>query len=93
MAELQGTEKGIPLSKSAQEVLEARDMLSDLQAVADKKMNENKNIKLMSPYLENEQLMKAFFSAGDDVLYNNADLNQMAAQILSTARNITEIPK
>lgn len=93
MAEKQGTEKGVPLSRSAQEVLEARDMLSDLQAVADKKMNEDKGIEIMCPYLENSELMKLFFSAGDDVVYNGADTAKKGREITEGVRKIKEIPE
>jgi oligogalacturonide transport system substrate-binding protein len=93
MAQLQGTEKGVPLSKSAQEVLESRDMLSDLQAVADKKMNADPNIKTMSSYLENDKLMKIFYTLGDDVTYNNADVGEKSREMYLQAREIPEIPR
>lgn len=93
MAALQGTEKGIPLSKSAQEVLESRDMLSDLQSVASKRMNEDASIGIMNPYLETEALRKAFFSAGDDVAFSNTGAYEKAAELFETVKAIDEIPK
>ena len=93
MAVLQGTEKGVPLSRSALEVLESRDMLSDVQAVANKKLNENRSIRLMSPYLENESLIKEFFSSGDDVTFNSADTSLKSVEVWQTARNIGKIEK
>ncbi len=91
MAVLQGTEKGIPLSRSAQEVLESRDMLSDLQAVADRKMNLNSHIGIMSPWLENEELRKAVISAGDEVIYNHAGAYEQGMKVYSAAKSIKSI--
>lgn len=88
MAVLQGTEKGIPLSRSALEVLESRDMLSDLQAVATKKMEENKSMGLMDPALENDMIRATFFSIGDEVVYNNANAYEKGRQMYEAAKNI-----
>ncbi len=92
-AALQGTEKGIPLSRSAQEVLAARDMMSELQAVANRKMNGDVYIDVMSPVLENEQLMKDFYAAGDDVTYNNADALKKGEEFSRAAAKVNENAK
>jgi oligogalacturonide transport system substrate-binding protein len=92
-AALQGTEKGIPLSRSAQEVLAARDMMSELQAVANRKMNGDVYIDIMSPVLENEQLMKNFYAAGDDVTYNNADALKKGEEFSRAAAKVNENAK
>lgn len=88
MAALQGTEKGVPLSRSALEVLESRDMLSDIQAVANKRMEEDKSIKLMDPALENDDIRATFFSIGDEVVYNHADTYEKGGQVCEAARKI-----
>ena len=88
MAKLQGTEKGIPLSKSAQEVLESRDMLSDLQAVADRKMNADTSIKAMSSHLENESFFKLFLSKCYDVTYNGTDPAEKSEEFVKEIRSI-----
>lgn len=88
MAKLQGTEKGIPLSKSALEVLESRDMLSDLQAVADRKMNSDTSIKVMSWHLENESFFKLFLSKCYDVTYNGSDPAEKSEEFVKEIRSI-----
>ena len=88
MAVLQGTEKGIPLSRSALEVLESRDMLSDLQAVATKHMEEDKSIGLMDPALENDEIRALFFAKADEVTYNNADAYQKGTEVCEAAKKI-----
>ncbi|MBP1536782.1 MAG: carbohydrate ABC transporter substrate-binding protein [Ruminococcus sp.] len=88
MAVLQGTEKGIPLSRSALEVLESRDMLSDLQAVATKRMEEDKSIGLMDPALENDEIRALFFAKADEVTYNNADAYQKGTEVCEAAKKI-----
>ena len=88
MAALQGTEKGVPLSRSALEVLESRDMLSDIQAVANKRMEEDKSITLMDPALENDDIRDTFFSIGDEVVYNHADTYEKGGQVCEAARKI-----
>ena len=93
MAILQGTEKGVPLSKSAQEVLASRDMLSDIQSVATKRMQEDKSIGIMDPFLENDDLRSAFFAAGDEVAYNNANAYDKGRELYEKIMQIKVIPK
>lgn len=93
MAALQGTEKGIPLSRSAREVLESRDMLSDLQAVASKNLENNSSIGIMNPYFENDTLRAEFFVAADEVAFRNTDAYEKGVQLYETVRNIKEIPQ
>ena len=93
MAIMQGTEKGVPLSKSAQEVLASRDMLSDLQSVATKRMEEDKAISIMNPFLENDDMRTAFFAAGDEVAYNNASAYEKGRALYETIMQIKVIPK
>ncbi len=88
MAALQGTEKGVPLSRSALEVLESKDMLSDLQSIANKRMEEDKSIGLMDPALENDDIRAKFFSIGDEVVYNNADAYEKGREVYEAAKNI-----
>ena len=88
MAALQGTEKGVPLSRSALEVLESKDMLSDLQSIANKRMEEDKSIGFMDPALENDDIRAKFFSIGDEVVYNNADAYEKGREVYEAAKNI-----
>ncbi|MBR1724834.1 MAG: carbohydrate ABC transporter substrate-binding protein [Ruminococcus sp.] len=62
MAKLQGTEKGIPLSSSALEVLEANNMLNGASYEAGKLINDNiSSYELMPAQLEETERYEAFF--------------------------------
>lgn len=71
MAELQGVEKGIPLSHSAKKTLEKNYQLYGIQYEASQKMDECQ-LDELSPVLENNNLIDDFFSACNDVIYEKA---------------------
>lgn len=74
MAELQGIEKGIPLSNSAQDFLDYNDMLDGMQYTAFLKMNEyNDVLSAISPYFENDELIDEFRDGCNAVYYGKAD--------------------
>jgi oligogalacturonide transport system substrate-binding protein len=80
MAEYQGIEKGIPLSKSAQNYLVSNDMLNGIQYDAFLKLDEYKDeVSVISPYFENEDMMNIFKEACNDVLYGKVSLSDKAA--------------
>lgn len=82
MAEEQGLEKGIPLSKSTLEVLESKDMLSGIQYEANQKMQDNNSkLECINSNLENSDLIDAFKSAFDEVYYNNADISEKSEEL------------
>lgn len=68
MAELQGVEKGIPLSNTAKKTLEKNYQLYGIQYEASQKMDECQLAEL-SPVLENNDFIDDFFAACNDVLY------------------------
>ncbi len=85
MAELQRTEKGIPLSNTAQNYLAENNYLEGMQYNAFLKMNEySQNMEVISPYFENEELIAAFRDASNAVLYGKAD-SAIKAEELRTA--------
>lgn len=89
MTSAQGLEKGIPLSRSALEVLEAKDMLNGIQFEANEKLAENSDrIGCIDPALENSELISAFKSAFDEMYYNNADISEVSPELY---RSFTEI--
>lgn len=89
MTSAQGLEKGIPLSRSALEVLEAKDMLSGIQFEANEKLAENSDkIGCIDPALENSELISEFKSAFDEMYYNNADVSEVSPELY---RSFTEI--
>ena len=84
MAELQGVEKGIPISSSAREYLKEHGMLDGLQYEASQVMETNKLIKHMDPLIENSDLYEEFLSACDLVLFDKASAEEAAQQLYDT---------
>lgn len=82
MAEFQGIEKGIPLSRNARSYLEKHKKLSGLQYDAFTKMTENQDkLETISPYFENDDVINEFIIGCDDVIYDKATPDE-AAQML-----------
>lgn len=71
MAELQGIEKGIPLSQNAKKTIEKNYMLYGIQYEASQKMDSCQLAEL-APVMENNDLINDFFLACNDVLYEKA---------------------
>ncbi len=94
MAELQRTEKGIPLSDAAQHYLAENDHLEGMQYNAFLKMNEySQDMEVISPYFENEELIAAFRDASNAVLYGKADSAIKAEELRQTFADILEESK
>lgn len=82
MAVLQGIEKGVPVSASARECLEENEMLTGIQYEAFLKMNEfTDKIAVVSPYLENDDIIKDFQNACNAVLYDRASAEEQAEEL------------
>ncbi|MCH5324828.1 MAG: extracellular solute-binding protein [Eubacterium sp.] len=87
MAVLQGIEKGVPVSASARACLEENEMLTGIQYEAFLKMNEfSEKIAVVSPYLENDDMIKEFQSACNAVLYDKVSAEEQAAEIYEIFR-------
>lgn len=84
MALLQGVEKGIPISKSAQRCLDEAGMLSGLQYEASVVMDNNNKLREMSPLIENTSLINPFNDAANLVLYDKATAEEAAQQLYDT---------
>lgn len=82
MAELQGIEKGIPLSDSAQEYLSENDMLTGLQYDAFLKMTDySESLSVISPYFENTDLIDEFRDGCNSVLYDKISSEEKAQEL------------
>ncbi|MGN0362195.1 MAG: ABC transporter substrate-binding protein [Bilifractor sp.] len=83
MAKLQGTEKGLPVSKAALETLQNNNMLDDYDAIAGKQLNQNKaKLGIMVPALEDAGVISAFKGETDKYIYDQEDLDTCAAQLM-----------
>jgi oligogalacturonide transport system substrate-binding protein len=82
MAELQKTEKGIPISDSAQEVLKQDNLLDGLVYKADVQMSENQEkMSVLYPVLEKENVYIAFKDDATYYLYGKKTLDEVADMI------------
>lgn len=88
MALLQGIEKGIPISISARKYLEEEGMLSGLQYEASLKMEENKNLSKMHPFMENAEILADFIDECNNVLYDKKTAEQAGKDLYQQAREI-----
>lgn len=80
MAEKQGIEKGIPLSKAAQSTIEKKGMLEGIQYEASQRM-ETAGVGKLNPVLETGNMIDDFFSASNDVIYEKATLSEASAEL------------
>ena len=71
MAGVLGLSKGVPISRSAVETLEARGMLKGLGYEAACKMNDEPSFENMTPYLEKNTYIEAFTDARKSIFYEN----------------------
>lgn len=82
ISELQGIEKGIPLSRSSRDYLEQHDMLKGLHYDAFQLMSSNiDSMTLIHPFMENTDMLDAFQEACNAVLYGKADTEEKAAEL------------
>lgn len=82
MAMLQGTEKGVPVSKTALRTLEDHDLLDNYEAMAGEQIQQNKGkLSAMIPVLENSKVLSAFKNETDRYLYDKEDLDTCAANL------------
>lgn len=80
-AELQGVEKGIPLSTSVREYLNNIGQLSGLQYEASLVMEKNEKISPMNSTIENITLIDEFIACCDLVLFDKATSEEAARQM------------
>lgn len=92
MAELQGIEKGIPISASARSFLDENNMLSGLQYEAFIKLNEySDDISIVSPYFENSDLIDAFKESCNNVLYEKTSSTEEAQTLYNAISGILSV--
>lgn len=85
ISELQGIEKGIPLSRSSRSYLEEHDMLKGLQYDAFCRMNEHlDSMILINSFMERADLLDIFQEAWNSVLYDKMSTEEKAAELYDT---------
>ncbi|MBR6872697.1 MAG: carbohydrate ABC transporter substrate-binding protein [Ruminococcus sp.] len=80
-AELQGVEKGIPISTAVRNYLDSTGKLSGLQYEASRVMEQNTKIQPMNSVIEDSKLYDSFIAACDLVLFDKATSQEAAQQL------------
>lgn len=79
---LQGTEKGIPVSAAARQALIDNGLLGGIEYEAGEFISDNiANMNLINPMLENADFLDIFKNLSDMYIYDEATLEETAAQI------------
>lgn len=77
MADLQGVEKGIPISKAARSQLEQTGKITGLQYEAFIKMNDfADSMKVISPHMENTEILEYVQASCNSLYYEKTHLTQ-----------------
>ena len=91
MTLLQGTEKGIPISNSAREVLSRENMLDGYEKQADDMREQNaKRLEVLSPMLESEDVYDVFKVNADYYLYNKLSREEVVEKIYEAYQNVQQ---
>lgn len=89
MTLLQGTEKGIPISDSARNILTREHMLEGYEKQADDMREQNAaQLKVLSPMLENEDVYDVFKVNADYYLYDKLSREEVVEKIYEAYQNI-----
>jgi len=82
MTLLQKTEKGIPVSAKAKQILLDHNLMAGFEVEADEKRKEySEELLLLEPCLESEKLIDTFKKNADFYLYDKASLQETTAMI------------
>lgn len=91
MADFQGVEKGIPISKSAQSYLKDSGKLTGLQYDAFQKMDEfSDEMKIISPYMENTGILEFVQQSCNAVYYDKANSDEESVLLMENIKNLLE---
>ncbi|MEE0954483.1 MAG: ABC transporter substrate-binding protein [Eubacterium sp.] len=90
MAVLQGTEKGVPVSKSALQALQKEGMLDGLDYKASQMIHDSQDeLKMMIPIMEDTDIQEAFTDCSNKYIYGKEDLDTAAQEMDESFRTIT----
>ena len=82
MARLQGTEKGIPVSKNAVTTLQKENAIQSYEAAGnDKMIKERKYMSVLQPVMENDDVLNIFKKNADEYIYGVKDINTVAKKL------------
>lgn len=91
MVKLQQTEKGVPVSKKAIEILNEEGLSETNEYKAIEEMNEHQeNLQLIIPNIENESIIDAFKQGADEYIFDKATAEECADVICVEINEIIE---
>ena len=90
MANLQMSEKGVPVSKSAREALENNpDSELEYEFLASKYMNDNiDKLSVIIPIMENDKVIAKFKEVGDEYIYGKMSIEECSEQLFTTINEV-----
>lgn len=90
MAKLQGTEKGVPVSSKAKETLQEEGMINSMEYESSKMIRDNQEeLEMMIPALEDADIQKAFIEASDKYIYEVEDLETASKELHDSFTSLT----
>ena len=89
MAAKLGMSKGVPVSRAAEETLEAREMLDGIEYKANRMMMNEGRLKTMTPAMENDELINIYADAINGIHFNNFTVTRAANTALENMYRVT----
>ena len=89
MAAKLGMSKGVPVSRAAEETLEAREMLDGIEYKANRMMMNEGRLKTMTPAMENDELINIYADAINGIYFNNFTVTRAANTALENMYRVT----
>ncbi len=82
MVRLQGTEKGVPVSRKAVRILHQENAIQSYEAAGNNKMiKERKYMKVLQPVMENDDVLNIFKKNADEYIYGVKDIDFVAKKL------------
>ncbi len=82
MARLQGTEKGVPVNRTAMETLRGEGMIDSIEYDASSMIRENQDeLQMMLPQIENSEVLSCFTDCSAKYLFGVASLEDAAEEL------------
>lgn len=82
MVRLQGTEKGVPVSRKAVRILHQENAIQSYEAAGNNKMiKERKYMKVLQPVMENDDVLNIFKKNADKYIYGVKDIDFVAKKL------------
>lgn len=82
MVRLQGTEKGVPVSRKAVRILQQENAIQSYEAAGNNKMiKERKSMSVLQPAMEDDDLLDVFKKNADEFIYGVKDIDTVAKKL------------